>query len=197
MKTKQLILVFGIFGIVTFASLAQSNSTNQGAINQFSRSKDGSPLIRTLVLQRQKALEQLILILDGDSPRESKLNAAKALGIYRATEGIDVLIRNLSLEMDIQTVAPDSLMKPEDVFPISKALEKIGNLAVPALIKTISETDEPKIARKCTLICLAIDGKEITELKFQTAAQSESAPQRKKKIYNAKTFFNTNVNFIK
>jgi HEAT repeat protein len=159
--------------------------------------KNSLSLLQSSVLQRQETITELIAVLNGNYPRQSKLNAAKALGIYRATEGIDALIRNLSYDMDEQALSPDSLKELDDVFPISKALERIGTPAIPALLKKITETDQPKEARVCAKICLAVEGEEIAKLKFQHAIEAESDSNKKAKIQSAMAFLNnTKVNFI-
>ncbi len=175
---------------------AWSEPTNQPVSLLPGNSKKEILSFQAITLQRQQSVKQLIAVLDGDYPRESKLDAASALGVYRATEGIDALIRNLSYDMDAQAYSPDSLMKLDDIFPISKALEKIGTPATPALIKRIIKTDNLQEARLCARICLAIEGKEIARLKFQRAIAAESDSTNMIKLHRAMTFLNNKkINF--
>lgn len=139
--------------------------------------------MKTLRQARQDVIQALIPILDGQFSAEMKEDAAKVLGEYRAVEAIDVLVRNI--ELDIRPRFIKGFLKDEDMHPISHALVKIGTPAVPAILTKITQTDNQALLKRCAQICLEIEGRDIAEIVIKRHSEKQTAADAKQRLTQA------------
>ncbi len=141
-------------------------------------SKQRAEAIEALCQNRQTVISALLAVMDGDSSADTKRDAAKVLGEYRAVEAVATLVRNL--ELDNQPRILKGLIKDEDLRPISRALSKIGKPAIPALLARIKETDDSALIERCAKICLEIEGREVAELVINRHSEKANAEEKQR-----------------
>lgn len=139
--------------------------------------------VKALCQARQAVISALLPIMDGDSSADAKRDVAKVLGEYRAVEAVDTLVRNLELELQPRILK--GLVKDADVYPISRALSKIGKPAIPALLARIAETDDTALIERCAQICVEIEGREVAELVMNRHAEKVPTSEAKQRLKQA------------
>lgn len=143
--------------------------------------------------QRKKAIRSLIATLDGQFPLEVKLDAARALGQYRAPEAVAVLVKNLQLEIAFEKQSHQILSgldtDEQHAFrlkPISTGIEKLGSPAIPALLGCLVANDDAKVRELSLKILYHIDGdKDIVQLRLQKALAAEKDSQKQARLQSA------------
>jgi hypothetical protein len=192
-KTIIAIVLLIIGGICSFA---QSGGSTIDLLksDDFGKRKEGIEILRQ---QRNQSIEDMIATLNGKSSSDVKDSAAIALGDCRGSEAVDVLIKNIGL--DVRGRAIKGFLSEEELHPVSTALEKIGNPSIPAVIrfleenanvpeggKTLDDRRNTEIRALLLQTLCHIDGdKDVVRLRFQEALKAESDPQKQDRLQSA------------
>lgn len=138
--------------------------------------------------QRETDIRKLMNILEGSFPPEVKLDAARALGSFRAVEAVGALVNNMALELQAKP-EPQGMFSWDEMkagmWPVSTALERIGSPAIPALMEHIALSDDAKLMGKYVSILWTIDGYDIAKVRLQAAYQAEQNAERKVRLQSA------------
>ncbi len=168
--------------------LAASTVWGQDNTKEIDTLKTGGVAQRAEAIQaisqtRQDFISALLPIMDGNFSADIKRDLAKVLGEYRAVEAVDTLVRNLELELQPRILR--GLVKDSDLYPISQALIKIGNPAIPALLERIVETDNSALIKRCSKVCVEIEGREVAELVMNRHVEKLITPEAKQRLKQA------------
>jgi hypothetical protein len=193
MKFKSLpliILLLSAFFAIFSNARAQESDLNKYLVsiqstNVFSRQR----AVLLLAQEREKLIKNLSDVLEGSASLEIKLEAARVLGKYRATEAVDILVKNLTLE-DQGHQMLSGMVSEEDyeylIYPVSMALEKIGNPSIDKLLEISAENDDPKMRTKILKILCRIEGdRDIVRLRLEKALKAEQNPQKQARLQAA------------
>jgi HEAT repeat protein len=132
---KRLSLVVAKEGNNVFTT-APSIETQQDVHDSLLRIADQTPELRSEVI------EALLRVLeDPEAGKEAPVayrwtTAVNVIGELRATEAIDILIKNLN------RTGENGLVSSIHYHPVARALAKIGEPAIPQLIEVLSSSDE-------------------------------------------------------
>lgn len=162
--------------------------------NDFSTRKEGVQLLKQ---QRLQNIDILISILNGNFSPDVKDSAAIALGNCRASEAVNVLIKNIDLDVRGRVIL--GLLSEEEGNPVSTSLVKIGNPSIPAIIQLLEETgsvldngktlDDRRSVEIRALLLRAlcrIDGdKDIVRLRLQKAMKAETDSKKQARLQSA------------
>jgi len=153
------LLLFGIAALAScgepaehreiFARLAgRDDGERQDAFREIRSNRD--EVVRALIAIVEKA--------DGADPSEaqSKAKAAELLGIFRAPEACDVLLKNVAFICEAIVEEPSRL----EPYPCGKALRNIGKPAVDKILASLlREWTDVELAVLATVI-YEVEGKE-------------------------------------
>ncbi len=175
--------------IITLAALLGSPTVwGQNDMKNIEALKTGgwtqrAEAIQALSQTRQDVISALLPIMDGTFSADVKRDVAKVLGEYRAVEAVDILVRNLDLELEPRILK--GLIKHADLYPISQALSKIGKPAIPALLARIAETDNFALIARCAKVCVEIEGREVAELVVNRHLEKVPTSEAKQRLKQA------------
>ncbi len=140
--------------------------------------------VSSLDRERQDRIKYLILILDGNAMPDVKDSAAKLLGDYRAAEGVKSLIANFAL--DVRPRVMNGMLADDYVQPVTIALIRIGNSSIPAVLRYLEQTDDPRMRRLSLKVLSSIDNdKDITRLRLEKALKAEKDSQKQARLQSA------------
>lgn len=142
-----------------------------------------------LCQMRQETVQALISILDGTFSAGAKEDAAKILGEYRAVEAVDPLLRNIEVQFRPRILK--GLIQKADFHPISQALIKIGNPAIPAVLTRITQTDNQAVISECARVCLDIEGHDLAEIIVQKQIDKQDSAEAKSRLTQALNIIRT------
>jgi hypothetical protein len=118
------------------------------------------------------------------NPKSSNLTrceAAFSLGQMRLSSGVDVLARSITLELDPSY--PVDHIPIIAGYPAMDALIKIGNPAIPAVMRNLIESDDLKVADLSLKVLYRIDGdKDIVQLRLQKALKAETDSKKQQRL---------------
>ena len=128
--------------------------------------------------------------LAGPYSDDVRMAAARTLGQYRASESVSLLVANLELERHVASAGPTGMSElyageqemSSRVFPLTVALEKIGEPAVPAVIGRIKVTDDVPTVLKLVSLGCEIEGQEVTQFRMQGELEKEHETKTRGRI---------------
>jgi len=134
-------------------------------------------------IEKIKLGNELLNVLN--SPQSSNLEqcaAAYYAGEKRTGEAVDILTSKIQLWLD----HPIDHSTVLDASPAAVALTKIGTPSIPAVIRKLSETDEPE-ARKVSLeVLVRIEmDKDVVQLRLEKALRAEKDRQKQARLRTA------------
>lgn len=139
--------------------------------------------------ERMQLVEELVAILNGTNSAKVKVDAAIVLGEYRAPEAVPTLVQHLDWDDAARGGYFNGLVHREEVeektAPVTAALKKIGQPAIPALLTKIVGTDEAHIAEKCLKIIRDIEGGDVTQYRLQGLFAKETDEKKKARLESA------------
>jgi hypothetical protein len=98
----------------------------------------------------------------------------------RASEAVNVLALGIALE--INSVSNDHLTLLQGPI-VMKALIKIGNPSIPAVMKNLAESDDAKVRALSLQVIERIDkDKDISALRLQKAIKAETDAQKQSRL---------------
>ncbi len=140
--------------------------------------------IEALQNQRRVIVQNLVSILDGKFSDDIRVGAARLAGEYRAAEAVEALLRNIDL--DVRPKIMKGLLTEEEVRPISRALERIGNPSIPAVIRNLEGSDDVNVRELCLQVIHHIErDKEIARLRLRRATDSQLDSKKKARLQAA------------
>ncbi len=115
--------------------------------------------------ERNEFIQKLLSVVqDKKSSNYEQCAAAYYLGEMGASDSVNVLASNIILTLDRPIFNLTVLMQP----PAVEALIKIGNPSIPALIRNLQESDDPKVRGLSLKVLYRIEGdKDIVQLRLQ------------------------------
>ena len=140
---------------------------------------------------RRELIKNLMKILNSTNAIEIKIPAAVVLGEYQAEEAVPFLVNHLEWEASQpnrggnQYAIFDNEKDEIGSWPVSFPLVNIGMPAIPAVLKKITQTDDPKIIRVCLYICRRIEGMEVTQFRVQKLLDKVTDQTKKARIQAA------------
>lgn len=138
--------------------------------------------------QRNRTIQGLLKVLNSPtSKRSAKLYAIYYLGTLHATEAIDSLASQITLETEGITGGSDYVVESEwSHISAADALARIGIQSIPAVIRNLSESDDTKTRDLSLRVLVHIDGdKDISQLRLQKAIKAETDPQKQARLQSA------------
>ena len=182
-RTMLLILIWSYTITAAIPSMAQNvvrpedviSAVRLNNIDAFDR------MAGKLQLQQKNLTAQLVDIFkDAQSPVLTKGAAAYCLGELRASEVVNVLALGIALE--INSVSNDHLTLLQGPI-VMKALIKIGNPSIPAVMKNLAESDDAKVRALSLQVIERIDkDKDISALRLQKAIKAETDAQKQARL---------------
>lgn len=134
-------------------------------------------------VERIKLTKELVQILNSEKPSsEDKCAAAYLIGLFQIREGIRALIDNFLLG-NKAALEPD-LVTAEGSWPAQKALIRIGEPAVPAVMEFIESATNSLQLNRASAVILSIKGQE-EGAEFLKQAIAEQADNKKKENLKA------------
>ena len=121
-KRDKIVFIVSLFLCCTTYSRGETN-VNPIALLKLDDFNKRRHAIEVLNRQRQEVVENMISVLDGKFTAETKDDAAKLLGDYRASEAVNVLAQQI--ELDTRARIIKGLLSEEAIQPISTALVRL------------------------------------------------------------------------
>jgi hypothetical protein len=145
---------------------------------------DPAKLFQEQSTYRQKIIQKLLPILESpQSTYIAKCCAAHYLGELHAAEAVD------SLASQVGTILTPFGQRPiiySDEAPAANALIKIGTPSIPAVIRTLSESDDKLVRFTCLQVIASIDNDtDITQLRLEKALKAEVDMNKKNRLQAA------------
>lgn len=174
-----------------------AKSIDQKILDAIKAPSEGHPLSQDLYLgklfsentmQRQEIIRGLTGVLKSpQSQNSSKRYAAYFLGQLCATEAVDELAANITLNANPPVTGTLYEMEAEwNGAAAESALCKIGAPAIPALIRNLSTNNDQKVRLASLWVLCCIEGdKDIVQLRLQKALKAEKDPQKTARLQGA------------
>ncbi len=146
--------------------------------------------VKWLADQRQEIIAEAMKTLAGPYSDDVRMAAARTLGEYRASEAVSLLMANLEMERHVPHSGPIGMselyageqeMRSRD-FPLTVALERIGEAAIPALIGRIKTADDVETELTCMTVCWRVEGPDVTQFRLQKEMEAERDVNTKGRI---------------
>lgn len=177
-----------VVGLGTFA-LGEKNMGKQAVEKKGSiprlvslGNKERMKLLEQLSQERVNVLAALVSQLDSANPKEVNISIAFLLGVNRMEQAASHLSRLITLEADIVEHSREPLWGR---YPVVEALIRIGNPAIPEMIKNIEVSDDEKVRELSTRVIRYIDGPEIAKVRLEKAMKKQSDEVKKAKLQHA------------
>ena len=166
-------LVIGLWSVVYGESSVNETTNNSFQIPRFV-SLDEAERIRALErLSKTRSDMQTALIsqLDDSNPKEVTFSIAYLLGINRMEESVPHLSKYIALEAD---VAINKRLSLWDQYPSVEALIRIGNPAVPEMLKSIETSKDKKVRELSARVVRYVMGPDIAKVVLEKAMEGKS-----------------------
>lgn len=169
------LIVCGCLGVGAFAfgeGKMKTGATN--AIPQLAslKAEERLKLLDKTVNDRYSLQSELIAQLDASKSKEVTFSAAFLLGIYRMEDSVPTLAKIITMESDVMLHA--SAEPRWDQYPIVEALIRIGNPAVPEMIKNIETSKDKKVRELSARVIKYVMGPDIAKIVLEKAMKDKS-----------------------
>ena len=122
----------------------------------------------------------------GSANEDVKFYAAYLLGAYRYPQAVSGLANNITLEDKIRPQMQKQREWYWDLYPAMEALIRIGNPAIPAMIRNLEESNDANVRELSLKVIYFIDkDKDIARLRLQKAAEAQKDLQKKARLQSA------------
>ena len=147
--------------------------------------KERKDLVRTNYSNLTQ-LSEVLTAKFGAGDENEKSYAAYFLGEYRFPQAVNLLAKNISWEDKIRSNTERGSEWFWDRFPATQALVKIGNPAIPAVIRNLAESDDATFRRLSLSALYHIEGdKDIVQLRLQKALAAEKVSTKQVRLQSA------------
>lgn len=143
-------------------SVPQLNSLSNG---------DRIKVLGQLSKDRSDLQTALISQLDESNPKEVNFAIAYLLGMYRMEQAVGSLSKYIALEAETGIEKHSALW---DRYPVVEALIRIGNPAVPEMLKNIETSQDKKVRELSARVIRYVMGADIAKIVLQSAMQDKS-----------------------
>ncbi len=122
----------------------------------------------------------------GSADQDVKFYAAYLLGAYRFPQAVSGLANNITMEDKIRSQIQKQREWYWDLYPTMEALIRIGNPAIPAMVRNLEESNDAKVRELSLRVIYSIDkDKDMARLRLQKAAEAQKDLQRKARLQSA------------
>ena len=122
----------------------------------------------------------------GSADEDVKFYAAYLLGAYRFPQAVSSLANNIALEDKIRSQIQKQREWYWDIYPAMEALIRIGNPAIPTMIRNLEESDNANVRELSLRVVYSIDrDKDMVRLRLQKAAEAQKDLQKKARLQSA------------
>lgn len=180
----RLLVVTTILVAAVGIMLGVDPTSGRGVVSSVSGLQSSDASIRARVASelreaRQKTISELMAVAEAPSKPE-ELNSAKELSIdllgeYRATEAIELLIKNI--EYHVSSITFERV--PAANYPCVRALAKIGVPSLHAIIRHLDNPCSEKELKLCANVFRLVDGDDVGVLRVEIALKKAEGQARK------------------
>jgi hypothetical protein len=203
MKIVRLIpLLLGLILMCPQTMRSQDSSSGLASVQLKSEEKALAELVATnssrgsvasiLYYQRKALVATLMTTLDSTNSDEVKMRAVVALGEYQASEVVPFAVAHLDWDDKflMQPVGGGNQLLHSvgaEGMPMVSALTEIGMPAIPEVLKRIANTEKPteNTIRRCVLVCVTIEGGDVTRFRLQGLLEKATDQKQKDRIQSA------------
>jgi len=128
--------------------------------------------------------QQLLQGLSTATTTESKLSIVYLLGLYRMEQAVPMLSSMITLHDD-GPVRVSTRISMLEGYPVVEALARIGNPAVPAMLKNIETSEDATVRELSVFVIQGVYGIELTRCYLQIALEKQADPTIKDRLAQA------------
>jgi hypothetical protein len=155
-----------------------------GALNDEERIE----LVEQLIKERIHMERNLIRQLDNSKTKQAKFAVAFLLGYYRMEKSVPHLSKLITLEAQGTKQKRENLW---DRYPVVEALIRIGNPAIPEMIRNIETSEDNKVRELSARVIRYVEGAEIGRIVIEKAIEKQTDPRRKARLEAALKYCET------
>ncbi|MDR3378193.1 MAG: hypothetical protein P4M10_05865 [Verrucomicrobiae bacterium] len=162
--------------------------TFQTIIDSAKMRDQNAEMARTVSYQYHDEKTQLIanlinIVADASASKLNHGMAAYYLGDLRAVEASDILARNITLYLGMETTALYQGLPLVSGLVARDALIKVGSPSIPALVRNLTESDDAKVNDLSLQVLVKIEGdKDIVRLRLQKALAAETNADKQARL---------------
>lgn len=168
-----------------FSTVLGASADEDGMVEKLRRFEKLSAEQRVALLEasneNQKAIRTLLLKQLAATNIEAKCFAAYLLGQHRFAEAADSLAALITLRAEVRSNPREWLW---DLYPAMEALIKIGGSSIPATLRNLEESDDPKVRELSLKVVYHAEkkDKDIIQLRFNKALAKQDDPQKRVRL---------------
>ena len=129
---------------------------------------------------RQSLERELIGQFDVAQADDVRCDIAYALGLYRMEGAVGALSRHIKLRSAMHRRRPLG-----GEYPAVDALGRIGNPAIPEMIKNIENSDDPQVQELSLRVIRYVEGAEVCKFVLQLAIDKQADKEKKGRLSSA------------